>query len=111
MSKKKLLKEMDVIGNLRDYTQRVEIYYYPEEKKKKDKIAIYFLLTDGEKEYAKRSVFFKTIADLSQFIKYCIQAYAYFLKKRGKVGQENYQIVASYLAKAWKEAFLRGLRL
>jgi hypothetical protein len=79
---KDLLSEGVVEGNINNYKQRYKIYYYPQTNTLKDKIAVYFLLENENKEYAKRSIYFSNPDQLMKFITELSNAYILFNELR-----------------------------
>lgn len=79
-----LTGEQIVAGNIKDFQQLYEIFYYPTERSLVDKIALYIYLANKEKQYAKRSIYFSSIEQLKEFIIDLVMAYFYFIDKRIK---------------------------
>ena len=85
MSEKITLSEREVLGNLQEYTQIYNIYYYPKEQELKDNIALCMRLEgnkDGKKHYARRTLRFVSDIQLKSLIKDLIAAYFYIKEKR-----------------------------
>ncbi len=78
-----LIPRTIVSGNIRDFKQSYEIFYYPKADDLPDKIALYIHLVNSEgKQYAKRSIYFSSLEQLREFIYNSAQAYFYFRDKR-----------------------------
>ena len=81
--KELLIPQTTVAGNIRDFKQSYEIFYYPKTDDLPDKIALYIhLINSEEKQYAKRSLYFSSIEQLKTLIYDLSQAYFYFRDKR-----------------------------
>ena len=55
-----IISKTTVAGNIRDYNQSYEVFYYPKAGDLPDKIAMYIYLEGKEKTYAKRSMYFSS---------------------------------------------------
>lgn len=72
-----------VAGNLKDFKQSYEIYYYPKDSDLPDKIAFYINLIDREgQRKARRSLFFSSHAQIRQLIIDLTKSYFYLLDQR-----------------------------
>ena len=77
-----LTGEEVVAGNIKDFQQLYQIFYYPKERSLVDKIALYIYLGNNYKKYAKRSIYFSSIEQLKKLIINLMKAYFYFIDKR-----------------------------
>ena len=77
-----LTGEQIVAGNIKDFKQIYEIFYYSKENKLVDKIALYIFLANKEKRYARRSIYFSSLPQLRHLIKDLVKSYFYFLDNR-----------------------------
>ena len=74
-----------VAGNIKDFKQSYEVMYYLKTKEYTDKMTLYiYLIGEGEKKYAKRSIYFSSHEQLRQLIFDLTKAYFYFRDKRIK---------------------------
>ncbi len=71
-----------VAGNIKDFKQQYEIKFYPKADDLPPKVALYIYLTNKEKQYAKRSVYFSAETQLKQLIFDLTKAYFYFRDKK-----------------------------
>lgn len=78
-----LIPKRTVAGNIRDYKQQYEIFYYPKAGDLLDKVAIYIYLV-GNKQFAKRSIYFSSHEQLKDYILDLIDVYFKFRDKRIK---------------------------
>ena len=99
MSYKKevIINETTVAGNISDFNQSYEGFFYPEAKDLPSKFTLYIHLTgeDGIKK-AKRSLYFSSHEQLKNMIFELAKAYFYFRDKRIKpvIGtQEEFRII------------------
>lgn len=81
-TKEIIIPKKTVSGNIRDFKQQYEVFYYPKIDDLIDKVAVYIYLTNGEKQYAKRSLFFSSRQQLEECIFDLIKVYFYFRDKR-----------------------------
>ena len=79
-----LTPKTTVAGNIRDFKQSYEIFYYPTADDLPDKVAMYIYLMNEEKQYAKRSIFFSSHQQLRELIIDLIKAYFFFRDKKIK---------------------------
>lgn len=81
-----LTGEQVVAGNISDFQQSYQIFYYPKERSLVDKIAMYIYLNPnqitGKKQYAKRSIYFSSINQLKGMIINLMQSYFYLINQR-----------------------------
>ncbi len=82
--KELIVEQKTVAGNIRNFKQSYEVYYYNKTKEYTDKIAFYIYLLSEEKQYAKRSIYFDNFEQLGELIKDLTKAYFYFRDKRLK---------------------------
>ena len=80
-----IIQETTVAGNISDFNQGYEGFFYPEVKDLPSKFALYIHLTgeDGIKK-ARRSIYFSSVEQLRNLIIDLTQAYFYFRDKRIK---------------------------
>ena len=77
-----LTGEQIVAGNIRDFQQLYEIFYYPPERSLPMKIALYIYLASKDKQYAKRSIYFSSIEQLKELIINLTKSYFYFMDNK-----------------------------
>lgn len=77
-----LTGEKIVAGNIKDFQQLYQIFYYPKERALTDKIALYIYLGSNYKKYARRSIFFSSLEQLKGLILDLTKAYFYFKDMR-----------------------------
>ena len=82
--KELIVNQKTVAGNIRNFKQSYEIFYYPKTEEYVDKIAFYIYLLSEDKQYAKRSIYFSNFEQLGELIKDLTKAYFYFRDKRLK---------------------------
>lgn len=100
-----LTGEKVVAGNIKDFQQIYQLFYYPKERSLPDKVAFYIYLANNKKLYAKRSIYFSSLEQLKTLAKDIIKAYFYFLDKRVVP-----DIEVSRYRKLMLEALLQELR-
>ncbi len=90
-----IVPKTTVAGNIRDFRQTYEIFYYPKADDLPDKIAMYIYLENQEKSYAKRSIYFSSTEQLKLLITDLIQSYLYFLDKKSNpvVPREQFRLI------------------
>lgn len=76
------MNKRTVAGNIRDFRQTYELFYYPKVDDLPDKIALYLYLENEKKEFAKRSIYFSSIEQLKDLIVDLTKAYCLFREKR-----------------------------
>ena len=83
--KEVIIKETVVAGNISDFNQSYEGFFYPKVKDLPSKFALYIHLTgqDGIKK-AKRSLYFSSHEQLKELIFNLTKAYFFFRDKRIK---------------------------
>ncbi len=82
-----LTGEKIVQGNINSMNQIYEYKYYPQENQLVPKVALYLYLRkkeEGAINYARRSVYFKSLPQLREFIRDTIKAYFHLLDHRIK---------------------------
>ena len=82
--KELIVPSKTVAGNITNFKQSYEIFYYPKTENYTDKIAFYIYLLSEEKKYAKRSIYFSNFEQLGELIQDLTKAYFYFRDKRLK---------------------------
>ena len=85
-----IIPRTTVAGNIRDFKQQYEGFYYPQADDLPSKIALYiYLVGKDNKDKAPRSLFFSSTEQLKQLIFDLTRAYFYFLDKRNKPVQRD----------------------
>jgi len=109
--KKVLIPRKTVAGNIKDFNQLYEVFYYPKVNDLPDKIALYIYLSSHNKEYAKRSIYFSSYKQLEEFILDMITSYFRFrdIKIQPSIPLEQFRLISlqSFLDKADKR--VRGI--
>jgi len=78
-----IIPSTTVAGNIKDFKQSYEIYYYPQDQDLPSKIALYINLIDKEGlKKARRSLYFSSHAQLRQLIIDLTKAYFHLLDER-----------------------------
>ncbi len=77
-----IIPKTTVAGNIRDFNQSYEIFYYPKAEDLPDKVAVYIYLTNENKSFAKRSLFFSSHEQLKEYIFDLVKAYFVLRDKR-----------------------------
>lgn len=77
-----LTGEKVVAGNIKDFQQIYQVFYYPKERTLPDKIAMYIYLASNFDKKAKRSIFFSSLEQLKGLIIDLTKCYFYFNDKR-----------------------------
>jgi hypothetical protein len=84
-----------VAGNIKDFKQQYEIFYYPKADDLPDKIALYIYLKGDDMQYAKRSIYFSSHEQLKEMIFDLTKAYFYFKDKRitPAISRDEFRII------------------
>ena len=90
-----IISKTTVAGNIRDYKQSYEIFYYPKSDDLVDKMAMYIYLDGEEKSFAKRSIYFSSVEQLKTLILNLTRSYFIFKDKRTNpaVPREQFRLI------------------
>ena len=77
-----IVDKRTVAGNIRDFRQTYELFYYSRVDDLPDKVALYLYLEQEGKEFAKRSLYFSSVEQLKDLVSDLVRAYCLFVEKR-----------------------------